>query len=152
MNPKRNFDLTSPKTCVFDQFLWCKMRFMSHPRALRWLINLLLHHKNWSKTQVLGEVFQYSKSKFLLGFIRGRNMQWIYFFFHFDPLGGSSLVTIHVTRYVTRVDRHHFLLTWIHLTSHHKTYFRILEKFWSYYPKNNFLFWDHFWCPQKNQE
>ena len=51
------------------------MRFMSHPRALRWLINLLLHHKNWLKTQVLGEVFQYSKSKFLLGFIRGRNMQ-----------------------------------------------------------------------------
>ena len=42
---------------------------MSHPRPLRWLINLFLHNKNWSKTQVLGEVFQYSKSKFLLGFI-----------------------------------------------------------------------------------
>ena len=43
------------------------MRFMSHPRALGWLINLILHHKDWSKTQVLGKVFQYSKSKFLLG-------------------------------------------------------------------------------------
>ena len=38
-------------------------------RALGRLINLILHVKNWSKTQVLGEVFQNSKSNFLLGFI-----------------------------------------------------------------------------------
>ena len=36
---------------------------MSHLRALGWLINLILHHKNWSKTQVLGEVFQYSQGR-----------------------------------------------------------------------------------------
>ena len=37
-------------------------------RALGRLINIILHVKDWSKT-VLGEVFQNSKSKFLLGFI-----------------------------------------------------------------------------------
>ena len=35
----------SPQNCVFDQFLWCNMRFMSQPRALGWLINHFLHHK-----------------------------------------------------------------------------------------------------------
>ena len=48
------------------------------------------------KTQVLGEVFQYSKSKFLLGFIywghEREEYQFYLFHFNFDPLGGSSLL------------------------------------------------------------
>ena len=63
---------------------------------------------------------------------------------------GRSVIATHltrnVTRQVTKPDRHRFLLTWLHLPSHHKTQFRILGKFESHYQKSIFCFKTSFCC------